>query len=198
MAAEQVAAGSAAEQVSAGFGDGVCRGRVLRRSRSRRASATEAMAGSSSSRSTTRSATKISRQGKTFPSPIRYLESSLLKSVGLFILNVQNGGCKLWQWYEPGTTPYLKQVLNDLVSTVHEVKTENSKIRASLANSRAVIDGLVTECNVYEAKSMGQKEECGSFAEMACRIKMLEESRRFMLSVIVGFVVVIFALLLLR
>uniref|UniRef100_A0A0D3HB59 Uncharacterized protein n=1 Tax=Oryza barthii TaxID=65489 RepID=A0A0D3HB59_9ORYZ len=110
----------------------------------------------------------------------------------------KNGGCKLWQWYEPGTTPYLKQVLNDLVSTVREVKTENSEIRASLANSRAVIDGLVTECNVYEAKSMGQKEECGSFAEMACRIKILEESRRFMLSVIVGFVVVIFALLLLR
>jgi hypothetical protein len=92
----------------------------------------------------------------------------------------------------------LKQVLNDLVSTVREVKTENSEIRASLANSRAVIDGLVTERNVYEAKSMGQKEECGSFAEMAYRIKMLEESRRFMLSVIVGFVVVIFALLLLR
>lgn len=60
---------------------------------------------------------------------------------------------------EPGTTPYLKQVLNDLVSTVREVKTENSEIRASLANSRAVIDGLVTERNVYEAKSMGQKEE---------------------------------------
>lgn len=122
----------------------------------------------------------------------------MLKSIGLFILNVQNGGCKLWQWYEPGTTLYLQQVLNDLVSTVREVKTENSEIRASLANSRAVIDGLVTERNVYEAKSMGQKEECGSFAEMACRIKMLEESRRFMLSVIVGFVVVIFALLLLR
>uniref|UniRef100_A0A0D9YCA6 Uncharacterized protein n=1 Tax=Oryza glumipatula TaxID=40148 RepID=A0A0D9YCA6_9ORYZ len=110
----------------------------------------------------------------------------------------KNGGCKLWQWYEPGTTPYLKQVLNDLVSTVREVKTENSEIRASLANSRAVINGLITERNVYETKSMGQKEECGSFAEMACRIKMLEESRRFMLSVIVGFVVVIFALLLLR
>nr|BAD45266.1 hypothetical protein [Oryza sativa Japonica Group] len=71
-----------------------------------------------------------------------------------------------------GTTPYLKQVLNDLVSTVREVKTENSEIRASLANSRAVIDGLVTERNVYEAKSMGQKEECGSFAEMAYRIKI--------------------------
>uniref|UniRef100_A0A0E0KFN3 Uncharacterized protein n=1 Tax=Oryza punctata TaxID=4537 RepID=A0A0E0KFN3_ORYPU len=157
--------GSSAEQVSAGFGDGPA--------------GLKAMAGSSSSRSTTRSATEISRQ------------------VGLFILNVQNGGCKLWQWYEPGTT-YLKQVLNDLVSTVREVKIENSEIRASLANSRAAIDGLVTERNVYEAKSRGQKEECGSVAEMACRIKMLEESRRFMLSVIVGFVVVIFALLLLR
>uniref|UniRef100_A0A0E0FER4 Uncharacterized protein n=1 Tax=Oryza meridionalis TaxID=40149 RepID=A0A0E0FER4_9ORYZ len=138
------------------------------------------MAGSSSSRSTTRSATEISKQ-----------------EWWMQIMAV-NGGCKLWQWYEPGTTPYLKQVLNDLVSTVREVKTENSEIRASLANSRSVIDGLVTERNVYEAKSMGQKEECDSFAEMASRIKMLEESRRFMLSVIVGFVVVIFALLLLR
>ncbi|BAS88563.1 Os04g0318700 [Oryza sativa Japonica Group] len=65
----------------------------------------------------------------------------------------KNGGCKLWQWYEPGTTPYLKQVLNDLVSTVREVKTENSEIRASLANSRAVIDGLVAHLLKWPVES---------------------------------------------
>uniref|UniRef100_J3LXF2 Uncharacterized protein n=1 Tax=Oryza brachyantha TaxID=4533 RepID=J3LXF2_ORYBR len=52
----------------------------------------------------------------------------------------QNGGCVFWRWYDPETTPYLRQVLNDLHDVIRDLKEENLEMRASILSARAQID----------------------------------------------------------
>ncbi|EAY76269.1 hypothetical protein OsI_04205 [Oryza sativa Indica Group] len=109
----------------------------------------------------------------------------------------KNDGCDFSKWYEPKTTPtpYLKQdLLNDLYAVVHGLKEDNTEIKASLISARAQIDELMTAHNAVTDRRRKLKEKDCSACKLSARVVELEEEIQFLLSIIVGFVVLIVAL----
>ncbi|RLM62129.1 hypothetical protein C2845_PM14G16460 [Panicum miliaceum] len=50
-------------------------------------------------------------------------------------------GCNFWQWHDSdSTTPFVKQLLIDLMDNVWALAKENAKLRDSISEARAQID----------------------------------------------------------
>uniref|UniRef100_A0A0E0LZ86 Uncharacterized protein n=1 Tax=Oryza punctata TaxID=4537 RepID=A0A0E0LZ86_ORYPU len=105
--------------------------------------------------------------------------------------------CKLRarSWYELETTPYLRQVLNDLHNVVRGLKEEKSDMRASLVSARAQIDELTAACNGDVADWRRKRKEKDDLAcKLRARVVELEEGRKFPLSTFAGLVLLTVAL----
>ncbi|EEE61549.1 hypothetical protein OsJ_15884 [Oryza sativa Japonica Group] len=107
----------------------------------------------------------------------------------------RDGGCTFWSWYEPETTPYLRQVLNDLHNVVRGLKEEKSILRASLVSARAQIDELTAVHNGDVADWTRKLKEKDDLAcELRARVVQLEEGRKLLLLIVAGLVLLIVAL----
>uniref|UniRef100_I1PP54 GRF-type domain-containing protein n=1 Tax=Oryza glaberrima TaxID=4538 RepID=I1PP54_ORYGL len=107
----------------------------------------------------------------------------------------RDGGCTFWSWYEPETTPYLRQVLNDLHNVVRGLKEEKSILRASLVSARAQIDELTAVHNgdvVDWTRKLKEKDDLA--CELRARVVQLEEGRKLLLLIVAGLVLLIVAL----
>uniref|UniRef100_A0A0E0PD40 GRF-type domain-containing protein n=1 Tax=Oryza rufipogon TaxID=4529 RepID=A0A0E0PD40_ORYRU len=99
----------------------------------------------------------------------------------------RDGGCTFWSWYEPETTPYLRQVLNDLHNVVRGLKEEKSILRASLVSARAQIDELTAVHNGDVADWTRKLKEKDDLAcELRARVVQLEEGRKLLLLIVAG------------
>lgn len=84
--------------------------------------------------------------------------------------------------------------MNDLYAVVHGLKEDNTEIKASLISARAQIDELMTAHNAVTDRRRKLKEKDCSACKLSARVVELEEEIQFLLSIIVGFVVLIVAL----
>uniref|UniRef100_A0A0D9ZPM8 GRF-type domain-containing protein n=1 Tax=Oryza glumipatula TaxID=40148 RepID=A0A0D9ZPM8_9ORYZ len=99
----------------------------------------------------------------------------------------RDGGCTFWSWYEPETTPYLRQVLNDLHNVVRGLKEEKSILRASFVSAKAQIDELTAVHNGDVADWTRKLKEKDDLAcELRARVVQLEEGRKLLLLIVAG------------
>uniref|UniRef100_A0A0E0DPW1 Zinc finger GRF-type domain-containing protein n=1 Tax=Oryza meridionalis TaxID=40149 RepID=A0A0E0DPW1_9ORYZ len=50
--------------------------------------------------------------------------------------NARSGGCKFWEWHDPESDPYWKQLLLDLRNVVRTAREEINGLKAHLQDSR--------------------------------------------------------------
>uniref|UniRef100_A0A0E0D437 Zinc finger GRF-type domain-containing protein n=1 Tax=Oryza meridionalis TaxID=40149 RepID=A0A0E0D437_9ORYZ len=93
----------------------------------------------------------------------------------LACMNRQDEGCSFWDWYDGESTPFLKQLFNDLRDTVYSSREGIKELRSALIDAKVQMESSVAR-HKEKMEAMRKQKDVGN-ANLVAKINILKKER---------------------